>query len=1016
MERYENSPAVGGWHIYAGAPGFEMGFHDRTTAFWDYSPAGQRSFRHWLRDIKGYSLEKLGRRWAGDTGHFKSWQEVTVPDTLSFFGNLNSQAFRIAANWRWMQAEYGRDSNPPPLDAAGWIPVSMPPSQQQGYLPYGTAFYSTHFNAGPWRQDNQGKEIYLICATEVRSSRGISIWLNGNYLGQYKSKKFSGPVGLKVTGMILAGRNELILKVPSDGKIFGPVFLTTTRPAYYPYLGKEQNARYVDLKEWQAYALYQQHLSALETARSIDPERPMILSAGSDLRIANYAEDLAVRFGLGLQMTGREAFYFPWWSGLGYVNGFYGTSEPAGAPRGKKLDRLLGWILFDGDSSFDFAGIENAIQMEQKTGWFSKHKRLIRLFGKSIRTKPGIVILRSARNELFGSDAANNWDIGRGELQSAHYDNVYATGRDLEKGLVNSYPVMFDSGTGLMTDKLLQAITRYVRAGGTFIALQNTGTHTLLEPATYPISKLTGFRPNSRKERDIIRFENKLPVFKGWEGREFIGEGSSLNWVGYQSAKGVGLGLKKAAPDAIPLARWSDGSVAIGYRRVGKGRVIYLGSTFWREGRDVSGVWRSHSRLERAFFARLFTDLGVERNADSSSQEVWTRKFLTKNGLQEWLIAYNTGDRSLRMELSFKVPTKPAQVWDMVKKKAVAFSYEDGWVRLKNVPMSGQEVKVYGVKRASLVGAIPFWWSVKTKYWKSLAKVKKELPAGAEVPRALSFEEWKFYPDKNAALSRSSAWMRPSFDDRTWQKIQTGPWNLLDAKLKDYQGIGLYRAKFFLPKAWSGDKIVLGLYSFTTPIVYAGGEFYLNGVKVATYRARGWNQTLVYDVTDKLKRGENVLAVKVKGGKEFSGIAGAVWLEPERKLSPVINLSGEWQVVSGDYLSRKSVVLPGKAEGRFLVREVDIPAAWQGRNVYLHLETPNQWLGSVVVNGHPINYNSYLHPFGLISDLNITPYSRAGKENRIELWPYVTIPGSAYRASKAGMQIRAIAVGCAERK
>lgn len=1023
MERYKNSPAVGGWHIYAGAPGVEMGFHDRTTAYWNYSPAGQINFRHWLRDRKGYSLEELGRRWYGNPGHFQSWQEVRVPDGYSFFGNLNSKALRIAKNWKWMKARRGKESNPPPVDAAGWIPVSMPPSQEQGYLPYGPAFYDTHFNPGQWRQANGGKDIYLVCATDVRSSRGISVWLNGNYLGQYKSKKFEGPVGLKVTGMILAGRNELILKVPADGKIFGPVFLTTTRPAYYPYLGREQNARYVDLKEWQAYALYRRHLSALETARSIDPQRPMILSPGSALEIANYAEDLAVRFGLGLQMTGRSSWYFPWWSGLGYVNGFYGTSEPGGTARGKSLDRMLGWILIDGDSSHDlYWDIEDYMRMEKKNGWFTKHKRLIRLFGKSLREKPAIVILHSAQNQLLGSDAAMNWDIGRGELQSAHYDNVYATGRDLEKGLIKSYPVLFDSGTEFMSKELLQAINRYVRAGGTFIALHNSGTHTLLAADNYPISELTGFKPISRQERGTIRFGNNLPVFKGWEGKEFAGAGISLDWLKNEHAKGVGLGLKNVQEGAIPIARWSDGSVAIGYRRVGKGRVIYLGSTFWRNGRDIAGMWRSRGRIERAFFERLFTDLGVKRNADSSSNKVWTRQFITKNGLQEWLIAYNSSDRKLKVELAFKVPSKPAAVWDMVKKEGVAFSYADGWVKLKNVPLAGEEVKVYGVKRASLVGAIPFWWKVKTTYWKSLVKVKvkKELSVRAEVPGAIPFETWRFYPDKDNAVSRSPNWRKLSFDDSRWQKIQTGPWNLRDEKLKDYQGLGLYRAKFFLPRQWSGHQVVLGLYSFTNPIVYDRGEFYLNGAKVATYRARGWNQTLVYDITAQLRAGENILAVKVTGGKEFSGIAGAVWIEPERELSPVINLAGKWEVVSGDYLSRKSVVLPGKAEGRFLLKEVDIPAAWKGRNVYLHIETPAQhglgWLGSVLVNGHPINYNSYLHPFGLISDLNITPYFRAGKKNRIELWPYGTIPGNAYRASKARMEIRAIAVGAEERK
>ena len=241
-------------------------------------------------------------------------------------------------------------------------------------------------------------------------------------------------------------------------------------------------------------------------------------------------------------------------------------------------------------------------------------------------------------------------------------------------------------------------------------------------------------------------------------------------------------------------------------------------------------------------------------------------------------------------------------------------------------------------------------------------------PAGGNTPKlpaTVPFDEWRFFADKDGTLAAKPQWLQGGFDDSTWQRLAPVPWNLVDKGLRDYRGTGLYRAEFTPPAEWRGRHVVLGLYSFNTPIVYDEGEFLLNGATVTSYKARGWSQTYAYDVTDKLKQGPNVLAVRVKGGKEFSGVAGAVWLAAERKLQPALDLGGPWQTASPDFRSTGMAQMPGRAKACFMFREVDVPAAWKDRSIFLHLETATQWLGSVVVNGRPINYNGYLHPFGL---------------------------------------------------
>jgi len=175
-------------------------------------------------------------------------------------------------------------------------------------------------------------------------------------------------------------------------------------------------------------------------------------------------------------------------------------------------------------------------------------------------------------------------DLGLGELESVHYDNVYVTQKGLESGLADRYSLLFDSGSEFMSPETVAALRRYVEQGGTFVALHTSGRHTALEPDSGPLAALSGYRVTGRERGGKLRFGSELPIFKGWEGKAFEGSGVVME------------AASNEAPTAA-LARWSDGSVAVGYRRVGQGQVITLGSTFWRDGRDASKVWTNSPGL-----------------------------------------------------------------------------------------------------------------------------------------------------------------------------------------------------------------------------------------------------------------------------------------------------------------------------------------------------------------------------------------------------------------------------------
>lgn len=1005
MEDFLRSPALGGWHFYGGSPGNESTFHDRTTMFWDYSLAGQDLFRRYLRDVKGLDLAALSRRWYGTPNHFRSWNDVAPPDVNSFFGDLDENSLLLnPLPWHWRARPAAAAAATPPVPDAAWVPVQLAPSQKQNFLPWGAADYAVEFNAADWLAKNPGRQLYLACSTYTRSREGVEVWLNDKNLGSFQPENPAAPgaFGVKVTGLIRPGENRLVLRVPSgnsdpatEGKILGPVFLTTTKPQDYPYDDPHKNARYIDVKLWQRYGNYYAQLDMFNLARALDPDRPFLFSSHGDSDIA----ELAQTYGAALQNTGREAYYFPWNSGLGPLLGVYGASEASGNASGPGLARMFGWMMIDADSHHDlYHDLDPYIAEEQAAGWFTKNKRSIELFGKYLRVPAPIVIFRSSLTQFMGSTTPASWDIGRGELQASHFDNFYATEREVEKGLIAPYPVLFDAGTEYMEPSTVQALRRYVEQGGTFVAIHSTGRHGLETPNTWPISALTGFQIVATGKGGPIRFESDLPILKAWAGMEINGDGDARDHKKNQSAKGVGLALQAAVPEAQPLARWADGSVAVGIRPIGKGRVILLGSTFWRSGRDVDGVWATGSSVEQKFFDSLFSDLGIRHDAKASEPAVWARKMTTKNGLEDWVVAFNSDNKNPRTaDISLRTENKPEEVLDMAARTSVPFTYADGMVTVSNTTIEPNGLRVFGARRAPLGGGVQTWWAEKTKYWQAcdvdLSPIRKFLSASTvQNGTALSFDQWRFRAVGIDGDVAGGDWMQPSFDDQSWRQLQTGAWNLIDPALKDYGGTGFYRREFTMPAGWTGRDVMLGLYSFDIPIVFDEGEFFVNGHSVATYKARGWNQTYNYAISQYLRPGKNVLAVKVRGGKKFSGITGAVWMDVEQKFEQQIDLSGGWNAIQKDYLTAKPFSAPGAISGKYLVRKIKIPAAWADKPVYLHVDTDDQWLGSIVINGQPINYSAALHPYGLRTEVNLAPYFKAGQTNTIELWPFRTIP------------------------
>ncbi|MBN1558277.1 MAG: hypothetical protein JW951_09040 [Lentisphaerae bacterium] len=1010
--------------LTAGRPGDELGLHMLSGEFMDYSPAGQAGFRDWLRTARGLDLAALGERWHGDPGRYTSWEQVRMPSCFSFFGDFGDATCNLLEDWLWRpddpdaaEAEgWGRADYVPGAD---WTPVDLAPSQKQLFL-WGservealrrngemTAWFRKTFDPSAWRAAHAGERVYLVANTYDR--KPVGVYLNGRDLGGIEPEvAWRGPIALDVTALIADGTNRLCLRVP-QGYIHGPVFLTTTKPARYPWLGRHANARFVDLKEWHLDRLTGGWQRLAQPVRARESERPLMFAPGG-------AWDLADRFGalkreVGfncIQHTGGGSYYFPWWAGLGYVIGAYGSSEEGNTIRDPaRLDAELAWMLLNGYGHHNyFYDVADYREIEQATGWLTRSRRRRELVGKAVWMRPKIAVLRSAREvRLFPyANTALSWDIGRGSLQAVHYNHVYVTETEIRAGRVADYPVLFDSNSPVLDDETLAAIEAYVRAGGIFVALNATGRHGMLEADAWPITRLTGFEVLGERRNMLVTVAEDTTLLPSLAGHSFNGEGIAVNWMGENHARDHAVALRDDAGAGEVLARWEDGAIAAGRRRLGKGQVVVLGSTFWRSASDRAGNGLAlNGRIQNLFLGDLFENLGIVRWVDCNREQVWVRRFVTKNGLQEWIMAWNSGmDEPAGLRIAWPAGRAPGRVLELVARRNVDFAYADGRVVLDGVRLPGGELRVFAVDRTGPAGAMAHWLAEKTR---TRTRVVPECRIDeADLPPAgmLVLEAFRFRPGGDD----DAGWLTESTAAAPWREVGAGFWDDLGCPAR---GVGYYRTQVEVPGDWADRRVMLAFASFNEPVFLEHATAYVNGREVGRYRGRAWANFDVTEITDALRPGTNDMAFRVEAAEGRGAFVGQVVIYPLERAAEAVAVTAGWRLYT-DNVTSAATELPVRAQGRFLAVAAAVPPAWQGheRDILLEFETDSRWIGSVVVNGRPVNFNQFLHPYGEISQAPLYPWVRPGAVNTIELWPYATIPNArgAARAATAPLDLR----------
>ncbi len=982
MDRYKGSPALGAWHVYRGQPVGDMLSPMLNGCAWDGSASGLLADKEFLQ--AKYTLAQLGLRWHGNATFYRSWDEVDIMQLSTFLGG-GYDAERLPLNtakWQWRKADADDKGKAP--GAGAWLTVEPPPSQRCNFLDSGSAWYRLTFSAPEYLSRHAGTPLYFKMLLAAYDHHKPYIWVNGKELACAPVHSYAPKlVGVPVPAGLLRvdGENEIIVQTPdgrSDGRIAGPVSLSPHAPENYPFADAKLNARYLDMYESQAMAWVNRVKQSLHYARAFDPDRPLMISDGTWIAPPRLFK-LMRQVGCHFQYTAVEGFWNPQHPAIASALDGYFVAEPSGAVLNEeKFDRMIGMQFYGGASGFDlFHNVGAYMKWDAETGYLTRTAPTLRLFGKYLLDRPNAAFFWSSA--LPGSDSVWNWNLGRGEMPSAHYAADYLHEEALECGIGTRYDVLIDCGNDVLTDRAIGLLSEFVRNGGTYVVLSPTGRHAELEKNAQPISQLSGFRVEKEGMQGDIRFVENPEMFACWAGKEFPGNGAAADWKNRPVAAASGLALKPVALSAKTLARWQDGTTAIGVRELGKGRVVTLGTTFWRDGRDVNGKWLPSQKNE--LFGTLLRELGLKTTVWSSSEKIWMRTANAKNGQEKWLIATNAGETApfaFSADLEFQLDFTPKEVIDRLTAEPMPFTVVGpNRIRLEQVSFTKYQTRFFAAVRPEMLPqTVKTWWDEKTRFWR--AAPKEKLPVHVpQAPAALAVDQWQFRPENG-----------------TWRPLASGAWNLLDPTLADFSGRGEYRTTLAFPTHWRGRTVT---FNFVEPVVFNRGEFFLNGTKIASEDVRNVHRevkgTRSLDVTKLVNwDGENVLEARVTGSNDMSGISEAIFFVAERHLKDPIQLDGPCEVVQKDLLTTSPGTIPGKYYGRYVRQALTVPADWQGKTVYLRWSAPACNISAVVINGIALARHMEYGPFSSRTELNVTRCLKPGERNIIEFWPMRTIP------------------------
>jgi hypothetical protein len=929
----------------------------------EYGPSADRSFRDYLKET--YSTPAaVSQRWYGKPDAIRSWEAVRVPEVAHFLGFTDS-SIDLGGEWRTKYEEFAdgkaMPTNPTPAEwylpatpDTDWPVVVAPTSDAQMFLPRRPAVWRRHFDlSAEWRASNPKVWLYVISLN--RGNREPApIYVNGKKVAEPILTGQIPPVVVDVSSALVTGDNVLALRLPRNFLGY-KVYLTSTPPAEYPFLGEQLNAQWVDFTRWNASIHKSAIKRSFEAIRQIDPDRSVI--SMSPNAFISQIEEICQDYGGHFHDTGGMA---GWWNEGGTLIA-RGADLPYSAEPGGPATNVAGFKFFLGNwltegvnSIHYFIHIGDVYWNDEIRTWYEQNQPIIGAFGKMHVPKAQVAM-------MYGDDVSNlnGWPWTGSPMGFVHYQFNVAlrkqyhmdgvTPKDFARGNAAAYKVVVDTNTNVMDEKTVADIEAYVREGGVFVTIGDTGRHSPEKADSWPISRLTGYNVaqiTHHPDWRVMSFAPGQTIVKpaGWDDG---------------SLRGIGQILKPVAPDCVPLMLWPDGSTAVGMRKIGKGAIIDIGN----------------ASIKGPLLAQILAGFNVAAIEGATTGNVNSTHEVSNNGLYDVWITVNNDQKAATSDLVFRPGFKPAYCVDISTGEKIA-PVTDGTVfKLANLAYGPGDIRILIAPRQQVASAPLDWLNLQRAWWRGTTPPSRKL-APYDARFALNLDEdWRSKPLDDTDTADHTPLAAVTLDDATWPTARFGSWLVPEDRASHRL---LLRKRFTVPAKWNDGDIALWMKSWQGNAVRGQARIWLDGAELVPPTS----QVTALNVTDKLKPGsQHLLAIEIWGGGQVAGANGDMFLSYIPKPAASVDLAGEW-ASSPDNLSwLAKVTVPGPLSKAAMIKrtfKLDRPA---GQTAMFYMDAPG--MVELIVNGHLMRRHH--HRIGEITSLNVTPWLRFGADNEIQI-------------------------------
>ena len=926
--------------------------HGDFTVFIEYGPVVNASYREYLKAKYG-KLSVVAKRW--DDNSLKSWDDVRLPEIAEFAG-FGPDAIDLKGTWQYRAANQTNE----------WGVLQMPGHALGAYLPLEPAVMKRTFDI-PEKKAGERMWLYVWDLTRKQRLR-VSVILNGKRYDDFSAHANSHWMVRDVTDVLKSKNNEITLELPM-GKMCYKIYLSHEAPQYYPHFDRGKNAKWVDFCGWQEWSRSETVRKGLDALRAVEPDKGIV--SMSPMAYFNTLREIAGEYGTRFHDTGGMAAF--WWELLPMLmhsKGLPFSLEPGGPADDREgFRRMTNFYMSEGVNAIHyFIHLGCVLWNPEIRDEFEKRLPALMMLGKICPPENKIaMVVDSNVNLLMGypwrTDVASaypsgymTWRFAATLGDSFQLDAI--TPYDFSDGNASRYRVLLDANNTQMDAEQVAGIERYVRAGGTYIAMFQSGRHAPTKADAWQLRNLAGVVPQW-----LSQYEEKTNPKSGSRGIELT---SKFLMVSREAGSGAsdfrdkfqadGAGYRVLADDVKVLWRWEDGTPAVTSRRIGKGQVISFGIR----------PHNVHSGYEWCVLRQIIIDAGIAQKPISmKGGRGFARHYMTTDGLYD--IWYADTEGANDYTITFR-DSKEREIIDVVTGKPMKLKghFEN------NDFMMGKSLRGENEKAAWR------WVNNQFGWWR-----------GRPMPKKLS--AWQRVKNFFAKKNKGSSPLKypnvlPLMDG--WHSEVSGTTCKLEPRVVGLDvapSNDVLKRTFTVPKDWNKGDIELWATGMHAGWFTEMGQL---GIELDGKVIRTPNKSGVTGVLLPVKPGEThelTFNLVNDNHMRIRGFGGPCYLYYRPYPEQEMDLSGTWEKLA-TFIDPKpeKVTLPGKYEKACAFRRsVVVPAEWKGKRVRFDYTSLGDGLTGVIVNGRLIRRHH--HRFGDRTDVDITPAVKFGAENEFVL-------------------------------